>query len=123
MEKLTKSENKILAKVEVGKSKGALIGLGISPESPHFSDPEYRFIKRLYEAKKIVWVAWTKDHGSGWALPDWSPVVSEYYVEFDEGDEMYYVYHTGTGDHTYSSWCDKGQAQEDADRRNGVEKL
>jgi len=122
MEKLTKSESQILAKVEAGATAGALIGLGISPESPHFSDPEYRFIKRLYEANKIVWVPWSKVHGAGWALPGRFPEVGEYYVEFDETDEMYYVYHTNTGDHTYSSWCDKEQAQRDADRRNGVEK-
>jgi hypothetical protein len=120
MAKLTKSEIAIISKVKSGNAQGALVGLGTDPTQPSFSEPEYRFVKRLYEAKKIVWVTWSKDLGAGWALPG---MFGKYYVEFDEDDDMYYVFHTSTnGEHAYSSWCDEGQAQEDADRRNGVEK-
>ena len=85
---MTKSEQKILDKVRYCNEQGALAGLYTSPEE--FQTPEgsplptgrssahkdFRFVKRLYEAGKIVWNPHHPKLGAGWTLP-------EYIVTFD----------------------------------------
>ncbi len=79
---VTKSEQRILDKVRHCNELGALAGLYVSPEQ--FQEPsmassahkDFRFVKRLYDAGKIVWHPYHTKLGAGWALP-------EYFVTFE----------------------------------------
>ena len=66
---MTKTEEKILSCVKDANKFGYLAGLVASPNDPSYHTRQYRFVKRLHEAGKIVWVDWTPKMGSGWALP------------------------------------------------------
>lgn len=46
-------------------------------------------------------------------------VEGKYFYEWDEKEEMFLVF-TPDGSKAVSSWCDEGQAKDDADRRNGL---
>jgi hypothetical protein len=73
---MTKSEARIIEKVRSANAHRALAGLGTSPTSDNFNNKEHRFVKRLYEAKLIIWVPYHSDLGSGWALPGVDPKCS-----------------------------------------------
>jgi hypothetical protein len=40
-----------------------------------------------------------------------------YFIEYDETDELYYVF-TPDGSKAVSSWCDEENAKEDCEKRN-----
>lgn len=65
---MTKTESTILNRVSGINSQGGLAGLGTSPEDSDFGSKQHRFVKRLYESGALVWVGYTKDLGSGWAV-------------------------------------------------------
>ena len=67
---MTKTEQTILDKVGHINKAGALCGLGVSPQDPKYNNREFRFVKRLADAGKIVWVPYNAKHGAGWALPE-----------------------------------------------------
>lgn len=68
--KLSKTEQKILDQVHASVKLGALAGLGTSPNNTNFYEPAHRFVKRLHDKGAIVWVAWNKKYGAGWATPE-----------------------------------------------------
>lgn len=70
---MTKSEQKILTRVAGINDKGALAGLGTKPTSSDYQLPAHRFVKRLADAGKIMWVEWTPELGAGWAIADRDP--------------------------------------------------
>ena len=69
---MTKSEIKILQQVRTANEQGALAGLKTSPTDPAFGMPEFRFVKRLYDQTKIVYIKWTPEKGAGWILPEFA---------------------------------------------------
>jgi hypothetical protein len=69
---MTKSEEKILDGIRRAHAINGLRGLGTSPADANWNDNEHRFVRRLYEAGKIVWVPYSSQHGAGWALPEFA---------------------------------------------------
>ena len=65
---MTKTEEKILAKVRTANEAGALAGLATSPEDADFQADEHRFIRRLNDRGELVWMPWSEKFGAGWAL-------------------------------------------------------
>lgn len=66
--KITKKEEEILALVKKVNDKDALAGLGVTPDEPAFHNKEFRFVKRLMNARKIAFQPCTPERGAGWIL-------------------------------------------------------
>jgi hypothetical protein len=68
---MTKKEETILEIVAHANSLGALAGLRTDPNANDWmKDDNRRFVRRLSENGLIVFVPYTKKHGSGWALAE-----------------------------------------------------
>ena len=64
---MTKTEAHIIDKVRNANDHGALASLGTNPEHADFHNRDNRFIKKLYEAKALVYIS-VQGLGQGWAI-------------------------------------------------------